>query len=132
MPQTTESDLRRGIGRRIAETRSYRRLTQEQLAHRIRVSVRAIINLELGRNFPQLKTLFFALSRELKVPLRDLLDQEAVTEANNERHARIELLGRTLLHDFSDEFLIVAVEQLSALTKQDRASKSKVSKGNDG
>jgi len=131
MPQTTESDLRRGIGRRIAETRSYRRLTQEQLAHRIRVSVRAIINLELGRNFPQLKTLF-ALSRELKVPLRDLLDQEAVTEANNERRARIELLGRTLLHDFSDEFLIVAVEQLSALTKQDRASKSKVSKGNDG
>jgi len=131
MPQTTESDLRRGIGRRIAEARAYRRLTQEQLAHRIRVSVRAIINLELGRNFPQLKTLF-ALSRELKVPLRDLLDQEAVTEANNERRARIELLGRTLLHDFSDEFLIVAVEQLSALTKQDRASKSKVSKGNDG
>jgi len=131
MPQTTESDLRRGIGRRIAEARAYRRLTQEQLAHRIRVSVRAIINLELGRNFPQIKTLF-ALSRELKVPLRDLLDQEAVTEANNERRARIELLGRTLLHDFSDEFLIVAVEQLSALTKQDRASKSKVSKGNDG
>src|SRR5215472_19267707 len=106
MPQTTESDLRRGIGRRIAETRSYRRLTQEQLAHRIRVSVRAIINLELGRNFPQLKTLF-TLSRELRVPLRDLLDQEPVTEANNERRARIELLGRTLLHDFSDEFLIV-------------------------
>src|SRR5215471_905076 len=131
MPQTTESDLRRGIGRRIAEARAYRRLTQEQLAHRIRVSVRAIINLELGRNFPQLKTLF-VLSRELKVPLRDLLDQEPVTEANNERRARIELLGRTLLHDFSDEFLIVAVEQLSALTKQDRASKSKVSKGSDG
>lgn len=131
MAETTHLDLKRGIGRRIAEIRSHRRLTQNQLAQRVGVSVRAIINLELGRHFPQFKT-FFALSRELSVPLRDLLDQEPLTEANNERRAQIELLGRTLLHDFSDEFLTVAVEQLSALTKQDRASKSRISKGNDG
>jgi transcriptional regulator with XRE-family HTH domain len=125
MAQTTDSDLRQGIGRRIAEARSYRRLTQEQLAQRIGVNVRAIINLELGRHFPRFQTLL-TLSRELNVPLRDLLDQEPLTESSNERRARIELLGRTLLHDLSDEFLTVAVEQLSALTKRDRAPRFKI------
>jgi transcriptional regulator with XRE-family HTH domain len=123
MAQTTDSDLRRGIGGRIAETRCYRRLTQEQLAQRIGVGVKAIINLEDGRHFPRFKTLL-ALSRELNVPLRDLLDQEPLTDSNNKGRGRIELLGRTLLHDLSDEFLTVAVEQLSALTKRDRASRS--------
>jgi transcriptional regulator with XRE-family HTH domain len=122
MAQTTDSDLRRGIGRRIAETRCYRRLTQEELAQRIAVNVRAIINLEHGLHFPRFKTLF-ALSRELNVPLRDLLDQEPLTDSNNEGRARIELQGRILLHDLSDEFLTVAVEQLSALIKRDRASR---------
>jgi len=123
MARATDSDLRREIGGRIAETRSYRRLTQEQLAQRIGVGVRAIINLEHGRHFPRFKT-FFALSRELNVPLRDLLDQEPLTESNNKVRGRIELLGRTLLHDLSDDFLAIAVEQLSALTKRDRASRS--------
>ena len=120
MAANTDLELRRGIGLRIAETRSYRRLTQEQLAQRIGLNVTAITRLERGVHFPRFKTLL-ALSRELHVPLRDLLDQEPLTGANNDRRARVELLGRTLLHDLSEEFLTMAVEQLAALAKRDRS-----------
>jgi transcriptional regulator with XRE-family HTH domain len=121
MAITTDLDLREGIGRRIADIRSFRRLTQEQLAQRIGVNVTAIAHLECGKHFPRFKTLF-ALSRELGVPLRDLLDEEPVIDEGNDRRAGVELLGRTLLHDLSDQFLTTAVEQLSALAKQDRLS----------
>jgi hypothetical protein len=59
--------------------------------------------------------------RDVDVPLRDLLDEEPLTEANNDRRGRVELLGRTLLHDLSEEFLTMAVEQLAALAKRDRS-----------
>src|ERR1700720_1852013 len=117
MARTTDLPVLRAIGRNIAEIRNYRGLTQEQLAHRIGVSADALASLERGARFPRFRTLL-VLSRELDVPLRDLMeDQGNLAGASNDR-ARLVVQGRTLLHDLSDEFLAVAVEQLSALAKR--------------
>jgi transcriptional regulator with XRE-family HTH domain len=111
----------RAIGRNLAEIRHHRGLTQEQLAGRIGLPVDAIIKLERGAHFPRFRTLL-VLSRELDVPLRDLMeDQGSLADANNAR-ARLEVQARTLLHDLSDELLAIAVEQLSALARLDRPS----------
>ena len=117
MARTTDLPVLRAIGRNIAEIRNYRGLTQEQLAHRIGVSADALASLERGARCPRFRTLL-VLSRELDVPLRDLMeDQGNLAGASNDR-ARLVVQGRTLLHDLSDEFLAVAVEQLSALAKR--------------
>ena len=114
----------RAIGRNLAEIRHHRGLTQEQLADRIGLPVDAIAKLERGAHFPRFRTLL-VLSRELDVPLRDLMeDQGSLADANNAR-ARLEVQARTLLHDLSDELLAIAVEQLSALAKLDRPSRPK-------
>lgn len=113
MAITTDSDLRRGIGCCVAETRDYRGLTQEQLANRIGVPLAAIAALEQGLRFPRFRTLL-ALSRELRVPIRDILDEQSLTGGIHDDRLRLERRGRTMLHDLSDELLAVAVEQLSA------------------
>jgi hypothetical protein len=59
------------------------------------------------------------MSQELGVPLRDLVDQVDQADPRNDRRARLELQGRALLSELSDEFLELAIEQLSALTKRD-------------
>jgi transcriptional regulator with XRE-family HTH domain len=106
----------RAIGRKITELRDFRGLTQEQLADRIGVSTDAIAKVERGQHFPRFRSLL-ALSRGLKVPLRDLLDEELLTGSGNDVRGRLELRGRTLLHGLSDEFLAIAVQQLSAFSK---------------
>ena len=124
MARTTDLPVLRAIGRNIAEVRNYRGLTQEQLADRIGVSADALASLERGARFPRLRTLL-VLSRELDVPLRDLIeDQKNVADASNDR-ARLMVQARTLVHDLSDEFLAIAVEQLSALARRDGSSGAK-------
>jgi len=117
--QETEIDLKRDIGRGIAEARIRRGLTQENLAKRVGCSIEAIANLERGLSFPRLRMLF-ALSRQLSVPLRDLLDQVDQTDPSDERRARLELRGRALLNQLTNEFLEIAIDQLSVLAKRDR------------
>jgi len=118
----------RAIGRNVAKTRHLHGLTRERLAGQIGVSVDAIFKLEHGLHVPRFKTLL-DLSRELDIPLRDLLDQQNLADERNDENladernddrARLERRGHILLHDLSDEFLALAVEQLSALAKRDR------------
>ena len=124
MPRTTDLPVMRVIGRNLAEIRHHRGLTQEQLADRIGLSVDAIIKLERGAHFLRFRTLL-VLSRELDVPLRDLMeDRGGLAGANNAR-ARLEVQARTFLHDLSDELLGIAVEQLSALARLNRPSEPK-------
>ena len=123
MPDVTELDLKHEIGRHVAEARIHRGLTQEQLAERLDCSVDGIAKIERGIHFPRFRILV-GLSRELDVPLRDLIDQEKLKDANGHR-ARLERQGRMLLHDLSDDFLAVAVEQLSALAKRDHGPNPK-------
>ena len=122
MPQSIELDLKREIGRSIAEARIRSGLTQKHLAERLGCSAEAIANLELGRRFPRFRTLG-VLSRELGVPLRVLLDQVDQKDPGNDRRARLEIKGRALLGQLSDGFLEIAIEQLCVLANGDaRAS----------
>lgn len=57
MKPVTPERLLKEVGRRIAELRSARKLTQEALAERIDVGVRYIQEVEAGRQNMTLKTL---------------------------------------------------------------------------
>ena len=83
--------------------------------------------MELGRRFPRFKVLV-AMSQELGVPLRDLVDQVDQEDPRNDRRARLELQGRALLSELSDEFLELAIEQLSALAKRDHSARVRTSR----
>jgi transcriptional regulator with XRE-family HTH domain len=117
--RSLELDLKRDIGRSIAEARVRRGLTQKDLADRLGFSIEAMASLERGQSFPRFRILA-ALSRELDVPLRDLVDQVDQTDPSDDRRARLEFRGRALLNQLSDEFLEIAIEQLSVLAKRDR------------
>ena len=119
MPQLSELELKREIGRNIAEARTRRGLTQKQLATRLGCSEAYITDVEHGRSFPRFRAVA-AISRELGVPLRDLVDQVDQPDPSNDRRARLELRGRALLNGLSDEFLEIAIEQLSALATRGR------------
>lgn len=124
MGRSTDVPVLRAIGRNVAEIRRYRGLTQEHLADRIGISANTIAVIERGTYYPKFGNLLL-LSRGLDVSLRDLLeDREDSADANNDR-ARLEVQGRILLHDLSDEYLAIAVEQLSALARRPRSSGAK-------
>jgi transcriptional regulator with XRE-family HTH domain len=121
MPEASDTDLKREIGRGIAEARTRRGLTQRDLAERLGCTVEAIASLERGQSVPRFRMLA-ALARQLNVSLRDLFDQVDQTDPNDERRARLELRGRALLNQLSDKFLEIAIEQLSILSKRDPQS----------
>jgi transcriptional regulator with XRE-family HTH domain len=121
MAETSETDLKRDIGRGIAEARTRRGLTQRDLAASLGCTVDAIASLERGQSVPRFRMLA-ALARQLNVSLRDFFDHIDQTDPNDERRGRLELRGRALLNQLSDEFLEIAVEQLSVLAKRDRPS----------
>jgi transcriptional regulator with XRE-family HTH domain len=115
--RSLEPDLKRDIGRRIAEARDRRGLTQRALAERLGYSIEAVASLERGQSFPRFRVLV-AISRELRVPLRDLVDQLDQIEPSDDRRARL-FRGRALLSRLSNDFLEIAIEQLSVLAKRD-------------
>jgi transcriptional regulator with XRE-family HTH domain len=86
------------------------------LAERLRRSVEAISNLERGRSFPSVKTLK-ALVSQLGVSLHSLFGEPVL---DDRPRTKLELRGRTLLGQLSDDFLEIAIEQLSALAKRTR------------
>jgi transcriptional regulator with XRE-family HTH domain len=119
--RSLELDLKRDIGRSIAEVRDRRGLTQNDLAVRLGCSIEAIASLERGQSFPRFRILF-ALARELRVPLRDLVDPADQVDPSDDRRARLEFRGRALLNQLSNDFLEIAIEQLSVLAKRDLRS----------
>jgi transcriptional regulator with XRE-family HTH domain len=114
--------LKRDIGRGIAEARLRSGLTREGLAERLGCSVSIIESLERGRSFPRFRILA-ALSHQLRVSVRDLLDEVDQIDPSDDRRARLELRGRALLHRLSSDFLEIAIEQLSILAKRDHRSR---------
>jgi transcriptional regulator with XRE-family HTH domain len=98
-----ERDLKRDIGRSIAEVRVRRGLKLKDLAERLGYSTEALASLERGKSFPRFRILA-ALSRELRVPLRDLVDQVDQIDPRDDRRARREFRGRALLNQLSDDF----------------------------
>jgi transcriptional regulator with XRE-family HTH domain len=109
-----ETDLKHQIGCGIARARISRGLTQEDLAERLGRSVEAISNLERGRSFPSVKTLT-ALVNQLGISVHALFGDPVLDDSPR---TKLELRGHTLLTRLSDDFLEIAVEQLSALAKR--------------
>lgn len=68
--------LQKKLGRRIAELRKTRRLTQEQLAEKLSCSVEFISLVERGVNAPSVSGLE-AFARVLKVEPKDLFTFDA-------------------------------------------------------
>ena len=62
--------------------------TQEALAENSGTEVRTIINMEMGRGNPKLKTLY-AIIRALKLDAREIFDDEPVSESPTTRHLRM-------------------------------------------
>lgn len=68
-----EQQLLKRFGKRLANVRRSRGLTQAQLAERVNMSVVAIAYLETGKRWARIGTLQ-KISSALKVPLKDLFD----------------------------------------------------------
>lgn len=66
------------IGHFIAYCRKQKKMTQEELAEKLRVSDRTIGNWENGRNMPDL-SLFKPLCKELDITINELLSGEKIT-----------------------------------------------------
>ena len=61
------------LGSKIRELRKETNLTQEQLAEKVNMDVRSIVEIESGKRNPTLKTLS-KIAGALKIPLSDLLN----------------------------------------------------------
>ena len=67
------------IGKFIAKMRKEKKLTQKELAEKLKVSDRSVSNWENGKNMPDL-SLFKPLCEELEISLNDLMSGEKVQE----------------------------------------------------
>ena len=63
--------LREKFGRRLRQIRAQRRMTQEQFAETLDISVDFLSLMERGRNAPSFETLD-KLAKRLKLPVADL------------------------------------------------------------
>ncbi len=70
---TAEHQLRKAIGRRVAQLRAARKVTQEQLAERVGAATQTIRRIERGRTTPPLGRLL-AIASALGVQLIDLFE----------------------------------------------------------
>lgn len=80
------------LGRRIAEVRSARGLSQENLAELLHVSRQTISNWERGKTLVDIQSLML-MAEALDMPLVELLGEEQVNAAQNEASAA----GRELM-----------------------------------
>ena len=74
------------LGRRIAEVRSARGLSQEALAELLHVSRQTISNWERGKTLADIQSLVL-MAKELGMPLVELLGEEQVSIAQSEAFA---------------------------------------------
>ncbi len=71
MTGTRDQKLMKAFGRRVAEVRKSRGVTQQELAERINMSVVAIAYIETGKRWARLSTLS-KIAKTLKVNISDL------------------------------------------------------------
>jgi transcriptional regulator with XRE-family HTH domain len=70
------ASLRKRFGERLRQIRLSRRLTQEQFAEALNISVDFLSLIERGRNAPSFETLD-RISKRLRVPVSELFTFEA-------------------------------------------------------
>lgn len=73
------------IGENIKLCRERRRLSQEELAFKMRVGTNTIIRYENGEHIPEMQTIL-KLSTVLDVPASELLEQEFLTSPSGVDH----------------------------------------------
>lgn len=71
MSNTNEQKLMRAFGKRVAEVRKSRGVTQQQLAEQVNMSVVAIAYIETGKRWARLGTLN-KIATSLKVDISEL------------------------------------------------------------
>lgn len=71
MTEAQEQKLQKAFGKRLAQVRKNRGITQQQLAEAVNMSVVAIAYLETGKRFARLSTLH-KIARALKVDISEL------------------------------------------------------------
>jgi transcriptional regulator with XRE-family HTH domain len=72
MSTPDETKLLKAFGRRIAEVRKSKRVTQSELAERVNMSVVTIAYIETGKRWVRLSTLD-KIAKSLGVPISELL-----------------------------------------------------------
>ncbi|WP_017995799.1 helix-turn-helix domain-containing protein [Rhizobium leguminosarum] len=102
------------IGRAVRNSRRALKLTQAQLAEAIGKTPDAISQIERGVNVPSVETVA-ALSKELGVPIDDLIFPDAAPEHSSVRGTRVRQ-GLSILMRLSDRDLEIAVRQLQAFS----------------
>jgi transcriptional regulator with XRE-family HTH domain len=80
--------LRQKFGRRLREIRAQRRMTQEQFAEMLGVSVDFLSLIERGRNAPSFETLD-TMAKRLRMPVADLFTFQA-PRSTPQREAKTE------------------------------------------
>lgn len=71
MGNTQEEKMMKAFGRRVAEVRKSRGVTQQELAEKVNMSVVAIAYIETGKRWARLGTLS-KIAKSLKVDVADL------------------------------------------------------------
>ena len=100
----------------VKKARSELGLTQEEVADKCDTDVRTIINMEMGRGNPKLKTLF-KIVRALKIDARELFDDDL--QNNNPSIRRICLL----INECSEEEAAALLPVIEAVLTALRSSK---------
>ena len=113
MLRIMSGDLRSTLAVAVRVARQHLRLTQEELAARIKRTPESISNIERGQQLPSVETLA-DLGRALNVPMSEFFGDDGRSPITPERarlEAELRQLGRTL----SDRDLAIAVAQAAIL-----------------
>lgn len=105
----------------IKKTRLELGLTQEEVADRSGMDVRTIINMEMGRGNPKLKTLF-AVIRALKIDARKIFDDNPQSDHPTVRYLHL------LLNECSEEeaaALLPIIEVVLSALRSSKGTKRK-------
>lgn len=92
----------------IKNTRLELGLTQEEVAERSGTDVRTIINMEMGRGNPKLKTLY-AVIRALKMDARLIFDDDPQNESSIARQVKF------ILDECSEEEMVTLLPVIKAV-----------------
>lgn len=113
--------LKLSVGLRVRAARRQARLTQEQLAEKIKRTPESVSNIERGQQLPSLETLA-ELARVLKVPIVDFFEDGEGSAASASRQAA-EIDIRQIVRALSDRDLAIAAKQMAAFLPKSNSRK---------
>jgi transcriptional regulator with XRE-family HTH domain len=104
--------IKNQIGKSIQLWRKQRKMTQEDFADLVGISVHGISSIERGVNSPALKTIE-KISKVLNVPISEFYRSELDKKDNVKKHELISaILG--ILHKLNDDELEIILKQVGA------------------